>query len=130
MLLCAPLKTKPKVPMSDLTMHGIANCDAIKKAKKWLTEAGINYHFRDYKKQPPTLQELQIWATMVDWETLLNKRGTTWRQLPTEQQADIKQAKALQLLADNPSMIKRPLLIQGQQALVGFQADQYVEFIA
>lgn len=116
--------------MSHITMHGITNCDTIKKAKKWLTDAGIEYTFRDYKKQPPSVEELQAWSALVGWETLLNKRGTTWRKLDPAVQADVDEAKAMVLLADNPSMIKRPLLIKDQQALVGFKAADYEEFTA
>jgi len=110
-------------------MHGISNCDTIKKAKKWLMDAGIEFDFRDYKKQPPSVDELQQWMTLCDWELLLNKRGTTWRKLPIEEQDAVTPANVCQLLADHPSMIKRPLLImQSQtqiQAIVGFKAEQY-----
>lgn len=110
-------------------MHGISNCDTIKKAKKWLTDAGIEFSFRDYKKQPPSISELQQWADMIDWELLLNKRGTTWRKLPTEQQQTVTAQSVCQLLADQPSMIKRPLLLlqsdHQTQAFVGFKAEQY-----
>ena len=115
--------------MTQIQMHGISNCDTIKKAKKWLTEAGIEFNFRDYKKQPPSVNELQQWVGMVDWELLLNKRGTTWRKLPTEQQQTVSAETVCQLLADHPSMIKRPLLLLQSdpqtQAVVGFKAEQY-----
>jgi Spx/MgsR family transcriptional regulator len=110
-------------------MHGISNCDTIKKAKQWLADEGIAFSFRDYKKQPPSVSELQGWATLVDWEVLLNKRGTTWRKLPVEQQQSVSEATVCQLLAEHPSMIKRPLLIVQDgpqtQTLVGFKAEQY-----
>jgi arsenate reductase len=110
-------------------MHGISNCDTIKKAKKWLTDAGIDFSFRDYKKHPVTVIELQDWALQVGWEVLLNKRGTTWRKLPAAQQSTVNETTVLKLLCDNPSMIKRPLLIvQGDteiQAFVGFKPQQY-----
>ncbi len=111
-------------------MHGIANCDSIKKAKQWLAEAGIEYRFRDYKKQPPCAAELQTWAELLGWETLLNKRGTTWRKLDPAVQASINADNAPQLLADHPSMIKRPLLIKDGQPLVGFKAVTYEQFFA
>ena len=115
-------------------MHGINSCDTIKKAKKWLTDAGIEFSFRDYKKQPPSVIELQKWATQVGWEVLLNKRGTTWRKLPAEQQEAVNEEPVneetiCELLAAHPSMIKRPLVIvqneQQIQAIVGFKAEQY-----
>ena len=110
-------------------MHGISNCGTIKKAKKWLTDAGIDFSFRDYKKHPVTVIELQDWALQVGWEVLLNKRGTTWRKLSAAQQSTVNETTALKLLCDNPSMIKRPLLVvQGDteiQAFVGFKPQQY-----
>jgi len=110
-------------------MHGISNCDTIKKAKKWLTDAGIDFSFRDYKKHPVTVIELQDWALQVGWEVLLNKRGTTWRKLSAAQQSTVNETTVLKLLCDNPSMIKRPLLVvQGDteiQAFVGFKPQQY-----
>tara|TARA_B110000977_G_C10800045_1_gene385928 strand:- start:14 stop:364 length:351 start_codon:yes stop_codon:yes gene_type:complete len=110
-------------------MHGISNCDTIKKAKKWLTDAGIEFSFRDYKKQPPSVRELHGWAVQVGWEALLNKRGTTWRKLPAEQQSAANEETVCELLAAHPSMIKRPLVIVQNdhhiQAVVGFKAEQY-----
>jgi len=110
-------------------MHGISNCDTIKKAKKWLTDAGIDFSFRDYKKHPVTVIELQDWALQVGWEVLLNKRGTTWRKLPAAQQSTVNETTVLKLLCDNPSMIKRPLLVVQSdteiQAFVGFKPQQY-----
>jgi arsenate reductase len=113
-------------------MHGISNCDSIKKAKKWLNDAAIDFSFRDYKKHPPSVIELQIWSRHVGWETLLNKRGSTWRKLSKDQQDAVSESTACALLAEHPSMIKRPFLtIQGEEdtqdthAFVGFKAEQY-----
>ena len=116
--------------LSDITMHGIANCDTIKKAKKWFTEAGIAYDFRDYKKQPPSASEIENWTKLVDWEQLVNKRGTTWRKLDPALQNSVTADSAPQLLADNPSMIKRPLVIKGEQAILGFDVTSYEQFFA
>jgi arsenate reductase len=113
-------------------MHGINNCDSIKKAKKWLNEAAIEFSFRDYKKHPPSVIELQQWSRQVGWELLLNKRGSTWRKLSEEQQNGVSESTVCALLSEYPSMIKRPLLtIQKEQntlnteAFVGFKAQQY-----
>lgn len=115
--------------MTQVQMHGISNCDTIKKAKQWLTDAGIEFSFRDYKKQPPSVIELEQWAAIVNWELLLNKRGTTWRKLPPEQQEKVTAQNVCQLLAEHPSMIKRPLLVLKSapqiQAFLGFKAAQY-----
>lgn len=115
--------------LAHVQMHGISNCDTIKKAKKWLLDAGIEFSFRDYKKNPPSSEELQLWASKVGWEELLNKRGTTWRKLPQMQQSSLNQDTIFKLLCDNPSMIKRPILVVHNdpkiQAFVGFKPDQY-----
>ncbi|MFQ3303485.1 MAG: arsenate reductase [Candidatus Paceibacteria bacterium] len=118
--------------MTQVHMHGISNCDTIKKAKKWLTDAGIEFSFRDYKQHPPSVIELQSWSYQVGWEELLNKRGTTWRKLSEEQQDACNETTVCVLLSEQPSMIKRPLLViqrqqDGQQiqAFVGFKAGQY-----
>ncbi|MDC9720846.1 MAG: Spx/MgsR family RNA polymerase-binding regulatory protein [Gammaproteobacteria bacterium] len=121
--------------MTQVQMHGISNCDTIKKAKKWLVDASIEFDFRDYKKQPPSRNELQQWIGHVGWETLLNKRGTTWRKLSTAQQDAVNEDTVCALLEEYPSMIKRPLLVmqphqakqndQQIQAFVGFNAEQY-----
>lgn len=117
-------------PLSDITMHGIANCDTIKKAKKWLADTGIAYDFRDYKKQPPSVSEIENWTKLVSWEQLVNKRGTTWRKLDPALQNSVNADSAPQLLADNPSMIKRPLVIKGDQAILGFAITSYEQFFA
>ena len=115
--------------MNHVTMYGISNCDTIKKAKKWLLAQGIEFSFRDYKKQPPSIKELQEWATLVGWETLLNKRGTTWRKLPEEVQISVNETNIFALLHDNPSMVKRPLLVVRDaaqiDAFLGFKPEQY-----
>lgn len=115
--------------LNQLQMHGISNCDTIKKAKTWLNDAGLEFSFRDYKKLPPSTQELQSWAALVGWENLLNKRGTTWRKLPTQTQQSVNEHTVCALLSENPSMIKRPVLVMQDQnniqVWVGFKADQY-----
>ncbi len=118
--------------MIQVQMHGISNCDSIKKAKKWLNDATIEFSFRDYKKHPPSVIELQHWCRQVGWELLLNKRGSTWRKLSEEQQNGVSESTVCALLSEYPSMIKRPLLtIQKEknalntEAFVGFKAQQY-----
>jgi len=115
--------------VTHVKMHGISNCDTIKKAKKWLLDQGIECDFRDYKKQPPAAQELREWGLIVGWEALLNKRGTSWRKLPEEVQSSVTEENVFVLLCGNPSMIKRPLLVVQNgthiDAFVGFKPEQY-----
>lgn len=110
-----------------IVVHGIPNCDTVKKARTWLGEQGVAFDFRDYKKVPPTQAELGEWADTVGWETLLNKAGTTFRRLPDADKADIDGTKAIALMVANPSLIKRPVVTGGERPLVGFKVDQWAE---
>lgn len=106
-------------------MYGIANCDSIKKARKWLTEHKINYTFHDYKKEGVGAEDLNIWCNKVGWETLLNKRGTTWRKLPDADKNSVGEDKAKTLLCEHTSMIKRPVLVFSGHVEVGFSEAAY-----
>jgi len=107
------------------TLYGIPNCDTMKKARKWLDEAGVEYQFHNYKKDglDPTLAEQ--WLSELGWEALINKRGTTWRALTDEQKTNMDNQNALAVMLDNPSIIKRPLLDTGSSKTLGFKAEQY-----
>ncbi len=107
------------------TMFGIPNCDTIKKAKKWLEVEDIAYEFHDYRKQGVDAALVAEFCDALGWEVVLNKRGTTYRQLTQEQKDSLNQDNAIQLLVDNPAMIKRPILKVNDQLHIGFKADQY-----
>ncbi|MEQ9641101.1 MAG: ArsC family reductase [Alphaproteobacteria bacterium] len=108
-----------------VTIHGIKNCDTMKKARSWLDGKGVAYAFHDYKAAGIDAKTLRGWAGQVGWETLLNRRGTTFRKLPDADKADLDEAKAIALMVAQPSMIKRPVLDIDGKLLVGFKADQY-----
>jgi Spx/MgsR family transcriptional regulator len=108
-----------------ITMHGIPNCDTVKKARVWLTEQGVDYAFRDYKKAPPSAEELTGWVGQAGWEKLLNKAGTTFRKLPDVDKADLDANKAVALMVAHPSLIKRPVVTGASALVVGFKADQW-----
>lgn len=114
--------------MSDL--YGIPNCDTIKKARKWLDDHGVDYQFHDYKKEPPAIELLSEWADSVGWQLLLNRRGVTWRRLPDEAKEDIDRIKAIKLMRDHPSMIKRPVLVYDGLIEVGFSSGRYSELFS
>lgn len=112
-----------------VTIYGIRNCDTMKKACAWLGERGVAYTFHDYRKQGIERTRLMQWVKHLGWKTLLNTRGTTWRKLAPEQQADLTQGKAVALMLEHPSLIKRPVLETGQQLLVGFDPQIYGSFV-
>ncbi|WP_286236937.1 ArsC family reductase [Neptuniibacter halophilus] len=112
-----------------ITIYGIPNCDTIKKARKWLEANGVDYQFHDFRKQGLSAEQLQGWADELGWETLLNKRGTTWRQQPDEVKANIDEASAIALMLEHPAMIKRPVLDTGALRKVGFKDTEYAALL-
>lgn len=109
-----------------IELYGIAHCTTVKKARAWLDEHQCDYTFHDFKKSPPSAQWLSGCLQQVDLGTLLNKRGTTWRNLSPEQQAQADTLDgAIALMCAQPSLIKRPVLIDRAQILVGFTPDGY-----
>lgn len=106
-------------------IYGIKNCDTMKKAFAWLDAHGIAYEFHDYKKAGVTEDRLACWSDAVGWEKLLNRAGTTFRKLPAEDQQDLTRDKAVALMVDNPSMIKRPVLELGDALEIGLKPERY-----
>ena len=112
------------------TIHGIKNCDTMKKARAWLESHGVAHDFYDYKASGITRSKLDGWAKQVGWEVLLNRAGTTFRALPEADKAGLNQAKAIDLMVAQPSMIKRPVLEAGADLLVGFKPEYYAAAFA
>ena len=108
-----------------ITIYGIKNCDTMKKARAWLEKQGIAYAFHDYKAAGIERGRLEDWAKSVGWETLLNRAGTTFRKLPDKDKDGITEKKAIALMLDQPSMIKRPVLDVGGKIIVGFKPEIY-----
>lgn len=114
-----------------ITIYGIKNCDTMKKARAWLDQHGVAYDFHDYKSAGIERDRLERWSKKVGWETLLNRAGTTFRKLPDKDKAAIDARKAISLMLDHPSMIKRPVLEMGSgKLLVGFKPELYSEAVA
>ncbi len=110
-----------------VTIYGIKNCDTMKKARAWLDAHGVSYAFHDYKVQGIERGRLETWARDVGWETLLNRAGTTFRKLPEKDKDGLNVKKAIALMLDQPSMIKRPVLDVGGKVLVGFKPETYAK---
>ncbi len=108
-----------------VVIYGIKNCDTVKKARVWLDGHGIDYQFHDYRTDGLTPEHLQQFAAELGWDAMLNRSSTSWRQLTIEQQSDLTEAKALQLMLETPTLIKRPILSTGSKLLLGFKPDIY-----
>ena len=114
--------------MSQATvMYGITNCDTVKKARAWLQERDIDYQFHDFRKQGLPTELVQQWLDQVDATVLLNKRGTTWRKLPESSQQLAETDQLASLMAEHPTLIKRPVLQHGATLQVGFSDSHYAE---
>ncbi|HRH89814.1 MAG TPA: ArsC family reductase [Rubrivivax sp.] len=113
--------------MSGITLHGIPNCDTVKRARAWLAEQGVAYAFHDFKKAGVPAQPLQRWADALGWERLLNRAGSTWRRLDDAQRAAVVDAaSAAALMRAQPSVIRRPVMQWADGSVsVGFDAADW-----
>src|SRR5215467_13935251 len=109
------------------TLYGIPNCDTVKKARDWLAKQGVAYEFHDFKKQGVPAERLQAWVGAAGWERVLNRKGTTWRQLDAQRQvAVVDAASAQSLMRAEPSTIKRPVVEWDDGRItVGFDAEAW-----
>jgi Spx/MgsR family transcriptional regulator len=112
-----------------MIVYGIKNCNTVKSALDWLNKHNIKFEFHDYKKSGITEAKLSVWSKQVGWENLVNKRGTTWRQLEMEIQKKVTSEKAaIALMMDKTSVIKRPLIEKnGKVVLLGFDEATYTQ---
>jgi len=108
-----------------IKIFGIPNCDTMKKARKWLDKNNLDYAFHDYKKLGVPENNLKQWVKSAGWEAILNKRGTTWRKLSDKIKNNIDENSAIQVMLENPSAIKRPVLEYEKKLLVGFKEEEY-----
>ncbi|MCF2443045.1 ArsC family reductase [Dyadobacter sp. CY345] len=112
------------------TVYGIPNCNTVKKARTWLDEKGISYTFHDYKKKGISTEKINSWFQNYSWEKLVNKAGTTWKQLSDEEKAAVIDEKsAVDLMITKNSVIKRPLVedASGKAVALGFSEKEYEE---
>ncbi len=107
-------------------LYGIPNCDTVKKARTWLDTNGTDYTFHDFKKNGITRELIAGWLRDVPRDVLVNRKGTTWRNLTDAQKAAAgDDAGAIALMLESPSVVKRPVLSIGGKTTVGFSADAY-----
>jgi Spx/MgsR family transcriptional regulator len=108
-----------------ITLYGIKNCDTVKKARKWLDTHGIEYHYHDFREDGLDRQTVSGWLEELGWETLINKRSTSWKALDEASRESMNTHSALLAIMDQPTLIKRPLLDTGHQRHTGFSARGY-----
>lgn len=114
-----------------VVVYGISNCDQIRKTLGWLTANRVEHRFHDYRRDGIDRQHLERWCSHVPWTALLNKRGQTWRNLAEERRRQIvDQATAIELLLENPTLVKRPVIEIDDDLLLGFSADRLREALA
>jgi len=111
--------------MSIPIVYGIPNCDTIKKARKWLEVQGINYQFHDYRKQGLDTDWLEATVNELGWEAMINKRGLSWRKLDDDAKATMNINSAIQVMLNNPAIIKRPLLVGDCFKQLGFDPETW-----
>ncbi|WP_293953303.1 MULTISPECIES: ArsC family reductase [unclassified Sphingobacterium] len=110
-----------------LQVYGIKNCNTVKKALTWLEDNNVPFQFHDFKKEGVSVDKLKEWETQVDWQALVNKKGTTWKKLsPETQEQVIDSDSANKILQENTSMIKRPVIEYKKGILLGFNEEEYV----
>lgn len=113
-----------------IALYGIANCDTVKKARAWLAAEGVEVRFHDFKRDGLTAAQLAPWLKSVGWETLLNRKGTTWRRLDDAARASVHDAAgASALMLQQPSLVKRPVVQWADASVtVGFDAARFAEY--
>ncbi len=112
-----------------IIVYGIKNCNTVKSALAWLKDNDVEYEFHDFKTKGISSAKLKEWCAQVGWEALVNKRGTTWRQLSSDVQEKIKnQTSAIALMREKTSVIKRPVIeLSDKVILLGFDPGEYAK---
>jgi len=111
-----------------MVVYGIKNCDTVKKARRWLEANDVAFDFHDVRADGLEQATIELWLQTVSWETLLNKRGTTWRKLEDPRKDDLTEAIAIELMLANPTLIKRPVVTVNNDCMVGFKEADYAAY--
>jgi len=108
-----------------IILYGIKNCETVRKARQWLEQHDFEYRFHDFRVDGLEAMRLERLEAVVGWELLLNRRGTSWHKLDESERENLDRDKALALMLDHPTLIKRPVLETGTKTLIGFSPDYY-----
>jgi arsenate reductase (glutaredoxin) len=107
------------------TLYGIKNCDTVKKARDWLAKNNVAYQFHDFRADGLDQKQVQAWIAEIGLEDLINKRSTTWKELDEKTKTTLNAKNAAAVITNNPTLIKRPLLDNGNLRQVGFNETEY-----
>ena len=110
-----------------ITLYGIKNCDTVKKSRDWLSKNNIEYRFHDFRVDGLDKVQVNSWIAEIGLDTLVNKRSTTWKELNENIKENFNEQNAALVIAENPTLIKRPLLDTGKQKHVGFKDSEYAK---
>ncbi len=110
-----------------LILFGIKNCDSVKKARKWLDSSGIQYKYHDFRQDGIDRHKLEIWINTLGWESVINRRSTSWKALDSKMKDQIDNKRAIELILKYPTLVKRPVVESKNILLVGFKAAAYAE---
>lgn len=114
-----------------VTIFGLKNCSTCKNALKWLTEHQVKHTFIDYREQPISAEDLKVWAQKLGgWPKLVNRASPTWRNLPETSKSPESDEDWLQLIAEYPTLVRRPVTVDAHSITVGFKADAYAQRFA
>ena len=108
-----------------MKLYGIKNCDTVRKARKWLEKHNIAHEFHDFREQALMQESVAKWCQILGWETVFNKRSTSFRGLDEAQKTDLTEQKAIALMLEHPTLIKRPVLESLSNVMVGFKDADY-----
>ena len=112
-----------------LTLFGIKNCDSVKRARDWLTDAGVEFGFHDFRKDGIDAATIQGWLDAVGPDVLINRQSATWRTMDDSQRHQVDKVNPVPVLISQPTLIKRPVLVDGSRVLVGFSNAEYQQFV-
>jgi Spx/MgsR family transcriptional regulator len=121
----ALIRTDQKKGKNVRTLYGIGSCDSCRKARKWLDENSIDYLYHDIRIDGLAIQMLERWSSRIDWKKLLNTRSLTWRKIPETDRGDLVKDKALALMLQHPTLVKRPVLECDEFIALGFSPENY-----
>lgn len=113
-----------------ITLYGIKNCDTVKKARRWLDNHTIEYQFHDFREQGLSEEQVLSWIDELGWETLVNRRSTSWKALDAGQRESMNEESALAAILAQPTLIKRPLLDTGHERHTGFSDAAYQDIFS